>query len=159
MGIIKDVEVVDLTVHEDDRGSLLEYARWMDDDDSQNESHSLVHKFGQVYTVTNPRADVVRAFHCHKVMWDWYSIIAGRALVVLATDNVGGQPTVMRLVMSARKPQLLQIPPGVWHGWMSLDNNTTLLSIASECYDREKPDEERKPWDWMGKDIWRVQNK
>ena len=38
-----------------------------------------------------------------------------------------------------------EMPPGIYHGWMSLEPDTLLLSTASHVYNRDKPDEERIP--------------
>ena len=40
---------------------------------------------------------------------------------------------------------MIVVPPGVYHGWMSLEDDTQLVSTASEVYNREKPDEVRIP--------------
>ena len=47
--MIEGVKVIDLTVHEDDRGYLIEIARHAEDP----EPHGVVHQFGQVYLVGN----------------------------------------------------------------------------------------------------------
>ncbi len=52
------------------------------------------------------------------------------------------------------------MPPGIYHGWMSLAPDTMLLSTASHMYNREKPDEERVPPDTfdrlIGADPWKI---
>jgi dTDP-4-dehydrorhamnose 3,5-epimerase-like enzyme len=72
-------------------------------------------------------------------------------------DGLAGDDVITTL--SARKPQLLIVPPLYWHGWMSLEPNTMLLSLASREYDRDNPDEERIPFDAFGDHIWSVWNK
>jgi dTDP-4-dehydrorhamnose 3,5-epimerase-like enzyme len=47
------------------------------------------------------------------------------------------------------------VPPGVFHGWVALEDGTQLISVASELYDPENPDEERIPWNSFGYD-WSV---
>jgi len=132
------IEVIPLTVHTDDRGYLFEVIRdWHDD-----EEHSVCHEFGQVYIVQNPSRGTIRAFHRHQKMWDWFCIIRGRAKFCFV-DELGQQKVV---VVSARNPKLIVVPPLIYHGWMSLDDDTILLSIASETYNRESPDEERVPY-------------
>lgn len=64
--MIKGVRVIDLTVHEDDRGYLIEIARHANDP----EPHGVVHQFGQVYLVGNPVRGTIRAFHKHHELWD-----------------------------------------------------------------------------------------
>ena len=61
-------------------------------------------------------------------------------------------------ILSDRKPQLLVIAPGVYHGWMSLEDDTQMISTASEVYNRDNPDEERVPFDSFGYD-WNIKFK
>ena len=61
-------------------------------------------------------------------------------------------------VISDRKSGLLVVPPGVYHGWMSLEDDTQMISTASEVYNAEKPDEVRIPPDSFG-DAWSVKGR
>jgi dTDP-4-dehydrorhamnose 3,5-epimerase len=64
----------------------------------------------------------------------------------------------MTVVTGQRNPMLLVIPPGVYHGWMALEDDTQLVSTASEVYNRQNPDEERVPPDAFGYD-WTIKFK
>jgi len=131
------VTVTDLAVHEDDRGLLSELLRT----DSQDFAG-----FGQVYVVHNRTAGTIRAYHRHNVMWDWFIIVKGAAKFRFYDDS-GNTQTV---ISSDHKLRRIAVPPGVWHGWMSLEDDTILLSVASEPYlgyNREgELDEERVDW-------------
>ena len=61
----------------------------------------------------------------------------------------------MTLVIGDRKPILIAVPPGVYHGWMSLEDDTQLIGLASHTYRREDPDEIRVPADHFG-DVWSI---
>jgi len=92
---------------------------------------------------------VVRAFHKHAELHDWFCIVHGAAKFVLVDDRKGG-PTYRKsdvATLSDKSPKLLVVPPGVYHGWMSLAPDTMLLSTASHVYNKTKPDEERIPPD------------
>jgi dTDP-4-dehydrorhamnose 3,5-epimerase len=154
--MIKDVELIPLAVHMDDRGYLIEIARHIDD----KEPHGIVHQFGQVYLVGDMSSGTVRAFHKHHELWDWFFISHGSAKFVLVDDREDS-PTrdeMMTIVSSERKPTLIVVPPGVYHGWMSLEDDTQMVSIASHAYNRENPDEERIPPDSFG-DVWKVKGR
>ena len=154
--MIKDVKVVDLTIHEDDRGYLLEIARHADDP----EPHGIVHQFGQVYLVGDPARGAIRAFHKHNELWDWFCISHGSAKFVLKDDRPDS-PTyeeMMTIIASERKPRLIVVPPGVYHGWMSLEDDTQMVSTASHTYNRENPDEVRIPPDSFG-EVWEVKGR
>jgi len=141
--VIKDVKKIDLIAHVDDRGYLIEILRSSDD---------YFTKFGQVYLVGNFARGVIRAFHKHNVLWDFFFISHGAAKFIFVDDRENS-PTykeVNTFVVSSRNPSLLVVPPGVYHGWMSLEDDTQLISTASEVYNRESPDEVRVPPDSLG---------
>lgn len=154
--MIKDVQVVPLVAHMDDRGYLIEIARRADDP----EPHGVVHRFGQVYLVGDMVRGTVRAFHKHKELWDWFFISHGSAKFVLVDDREDS-PTkdeMMTIVIGQRKPALIVVPPGVYHGWMSLEDDTQMVSTASHTYNHQQPDEVRIPPDSFG-DLWTVEGR
>ena len=65
---------------------------------------------------------------------------------------------LMTIMASARKPRLIVVPPGVYHGWMSLEDDTQMVSTASHVYNHKKPDEMRIPPDAFG-DVWTVKGR
>ena len=148
---INDVSFVPLVAHVDDRGYLIEILRATDPHFTQ---------YGQVYIVGDVAKGTIRAFHKHQVLWDWFFISHGAAKFVLVDDREESSTyqEVNIFVTSGRNPALIAIPPGVYHGWMSLEDDTQLISIASEVYNREKPDETRIPPDAFG-DLWTVQGR
>jgi len=154
--MIEGVHLIPLTVRADDRGYLIEIARRTGD----GEPHAVIHKFGQVYLVGDVTRGTVRAFHKHEVLWDWFFISHGSAKFVLKDDRPDS-PTygeMMTIVTGERNPMLIVVPPGVYHGWMALEDDTQMVSIASETYNREKPDEVRIPPDSFG-DVWTVKGR
>jgi dTDP-4-dehydrorhamnose 3,5-epimerase len=149
--IIDGVSAVPLTAHVDDRGYLIEILR-------ANDAHFT--KFGQVYLVGNAKAGTIRAFHKHEELWDWFFISHGAAKFVLEDDRPRSLSygTIQTIVVSERNPTLVVVPPGVFHGWMSLTDDTQLISTASEIYDRHHPDEVRIGPDSFG-DVWTVRGR
>jgi len=149
--MIEGVKLVNLVAHVDDRGYLIEILRATDD-------HFT--KFGQVYVVGDMTRGTIRAFHKHDVLWDWFFISHGSAKFALRDDRPDS-PTYEQTetyVITQRNPALLVVPPGVFHGWMSLEDDTQLISTASEVYNREKPDEVRVPPDSFGYN-WEIQGR
>jgi len=136
---IKDLKVIDLNLHSDDRGDLFEVIHNYD-----------INKFGQVYIVQNRVKGIIRAFHKHHKLWDYFCILHGSAKFVFEKD---GQ--IDTVVLTARKPKLIVVPAGVYHGWMSLEDDTILMSTASELYNKENPDEERISYESFGK-VWDI---
>lgn len=62
------------------------------------------------------------------------------------------------IILTQRNPSLIVVPPGVYHGWMALEDNTLLISTASEVYNHRKPDETRVPYNSFGYD-WSIKFK
>lgn len=149
--MIEGVKIIRLEPHVDDRGYLIEIIRATDE-------HFT--KFGQVYLVGDFTKGTIRAFHKHKVLWDWFFISHGSAKFVLKDDRPDS-PTygeMMTVVIGERNPSLIAVPPGIYHGWMALEDDTQMVSTASEVYNREKPDEVRIPPDSFG-DVWTVKGR
>ena len=143
--------VINLTRHVDDRGDLCELYRNSWEAMKDNDEKSL--NANQVYTVFDPAPYVVRAFHRHEELWDLFHIAYGSAkfhlipgpkeFPIKGNAEVGDKRKMVTVTLSARKPQLLIVPPLWWHGWISLEENTLLVSIASHEYNAKTPDEER----------------
>ncbi|KPK40743.1 MAG: hypothetical protein AMJ78_06905 [Omnitrophica WOR_2 bacterium SM23_29] len=149
--MIEGVKQIELKAHVDDRGYLIEILRSSDE-------HFT--KFGQVYLVGNFSKGTIRAFHKHNILWDWFFISHGAAKFILVDDRKESKTykQMDTFVVSSRNPSLIVVPPGVYHGWMSLEDDTQLISTASEVYNREKPDEMRISPDSFG-DIWQVKGR
>ena len=94
------------------------------------------------YVVSNHRAGFVRAWHAHKLEGKNVIVVAGAAIVCTVQINNWECPSkdmlVHRVVLSAAKPAIFQIPPGYANGFMTLTADTKLLffSTASieECH-------------------------
>ena len=149
--MIEGVELVPLVAHVDDRGYLIEILR-------NTDPHFT--KFGQVYLVGNPARGAVRAFHKHDALWDWFFIARGTAKFILRDDRPDSRTyeEMASFVVGERNPALLVIPPGVYHGWTSLEDDTLMISTGSEVYNRAQPDEVRVPPDSFGAD-WTVKGR
>ncbi|MBN1687621.1 MAG: dTDP-4-dehydrorhamnose 3,5-epimerase family protein [Candidatus Omnitrophica bacterium] len=148
---INGVQLIPIQAHHDDRGYLMEIFRKTD---------PCFNKFGQVYLVGNMTRGTIRAFHKHEVLWDYFFISHGSAKFALRDDRPDSPTYEMMntFVIGDRKPGLLVIPPGVFHGWMSLQDDTQMISIASEVYNHANPDEVRVPPDSFGF-VWEVKGR
>lgn len=148
---IKGVKIIHLINRGDDRGILTEVFR--------NSWDLMSHSIRQVYTVTDPVRGTIRAYHKHEELWDLFSIINGSSKFSLIDDRKDSETYNQQdtIVLSTRMPCLLVVPPKIFHGWESLEDNTILLSIASHEYNREKPDELRKPYNFIGGKEWGIQ--
>lgn len=146
---INGLEIIPLKTHFDDRGYLFEIIHNYD-----------MPKFGRVYTAANPTRGTIRAFHKHYVSWDYFCILKGSAKFVFVDDRKES-PTFKQqeaIVISEKSPKLIIVPIGVYHGWMSLEDDTILLTANSELFNKDKPDESRIPPDSFG-DVWTVKGR
>ena len=159
--LIEGVRVVPLERHIDDRGYLYEIIHTTDD---------FLPKFGQTYVVGSPVRGTIRAFHKHAVLWDYFCVARGTGKFVLARAPDGVvlaaaaagkvlEPEALEVhVLSDRKPSLLIVPPGTWHGWMAVEDETVVVATGSEVYNRANPDEVRVSPDVFG-DVWAVKGR
>ncbi len=150
--MIEDVKTKNLKVIPDERGRLMEILR---------EDDSLFLKFGQVYmTTTYP--EVVKAWHKHEKQKDNVACIKGMIKLVLydAREKSSTYKEVNQFLIGIHNPLLVQIPAGVYHGWMCLSaDEAIIVNIPTEAYNYEHPDEQRLaphdndiPYDWRRKD-------
>ncbi len=150
--MIAGVKTKELRVIPDERGRLMEILRRDDE---------LFQGFGQVYmTTTYP--GVVKAWHKHSKQTDNIACLAGMIKMALY-DGRAGSPThgeINEFYLGVHNPTLVQVPAGVYHGWMCVSEEEALVvNIPTEPYDRANPDEQRLdphkndiPYDWKRKD-------
>ena len=138
--MIDGAKVKDLKVIPDERGLLMEMFR-SDDPDFQ--------KFGQVY-VTMVYPGVVKAWHFHEKQTDHFVCVSGMAKVVLHDAREGSRTRgeTNEFVIGWQRQRMVVIPKGVYHGFMALGTEPSLIvNIPTELYDYENPDEFRRPFD------------
>jgi len=138
--LIDGVRTKTLRLIPDSRGYLMEVLR--DDDD-------LFAGFGQCY-VSATYPGIVKAWHAHSRQTDTFCCVQGNVKVGL-WDGREDSPTYRQseaLVLGEFNRTLLQIPPGVWHGWMCLGTElAVVLNVPDRHYVYDEPDELRRPWD------------
>jgi dTDP-4-dehydrorhamnose 3,5-epimerase len=137
---IQGVRVKNLKVIPDERGWLMEILRCDDE---------LFEKFGQVY-ITTAYPGVVKAWHYHKKQTDNFTCVRGMMKVALY-DARSDSPTrgvLMEFFVGEKKPLLIQVPAGVYHGFKAIGNEIAFfVNIATLPYDYSEPDEYRLPPD------------
>jgi dTDP-4-dehydrorhamnose 3,5-epimerase-like enzyme len=94
----------------------------------------------------------VVAWHRHQKQTDHWFVIKGNLKVGLMDDA----KNVKWVYLSDNNRRVLSIPPGVWHGYMSLgEEETILMYYITSKYDEKNPDEERMTPEESGVD-WSV---
>jgi dTDP-4-dehydrorhamnose 3,5-epimerase len=150
--MIDGVKTKELRVIPDERGRLMEILRRDD---------NLFLNFGQVYmTTTYP--NVVKAWHKHGKQTDNIACIQGMIKLALYDPRESSSTfkETNEFYLGDQNPLLIQIPAGVYHGWMCVSREEAIvINIPTEVYNYEKPDEQRLdphkndiPYDWSRKD-------
>jgi dTDP-4-dehydrorhamnose 3,5-epimerase len=96
------------------------------------------------------RGNAISAWHQHRDRWDYIFVVGGHLRVVLHDPRedspTHGQTDVFHL--SPRRPQLLAVPPWIWHGVQNLLTGVScFVNLFNKPYDYEDPDEYRLPVD------------
>jgi len=151
---IEGVKLKRTDVYFDERGKLIEILRCDD---------ALFKEFGQIYVSTIAH-NAIKAWHSHKQQTDNIFCVKGNIKLVLYDNRKYSRSkgVINELFLGESNPLLVQIPPGVWHGWKGIsDENqeSTVINISDIPYNYFQPDEFRLdpynneiPYDWRRKD-------
>jgi dTDP-4-dehydrorhamnose 3,5-epimerase len=134
---IEGVLINPVAVRVDDRQSLAVYLK------SSDESYR---GFAQSYISTTMQG-VVKAWHYHLKQTDIWYVAAGKIKVGLF-DAREDSPTcgiANSVIMGGGNSVTLSIPPGVFHGYVSLSSEAVLINTTDQPYD--PTDEYRVAWD------------
>lgn len=129
-------EVIDIRLHQDDRGSV--YCA-MD-----NMNHCGIKR---TYVVENLVRGQVRAWHGHQNAHTYMHVIKGSCRLVARIIDPTDQTPDFEAVCSERKPQLFYVPPGYYNGAESLTDGTKILVYSTLSFDEVKKDDVRMSWD------------
>ena len=139
-GLIADVAVNNLKVVRNERGQLMEGIR--SDDEIYN-------GFGQLY-VTTTFPGIIKAWYKHNKQTDLIILDKGHVKLVLFDSREDSDThNKLNIIHSTEdNPKIIQIPPGVWHGFQAMDDQKLkLIHFNSIAYDADDLDEERVPLD------------
>ncbi len=121
---IDGVKIFKKNVISDDRGKILHMLK--------NTDENFV-KFGEIYfSYVFPKK--VKAWHIHKKMTLNYVAVYGKIRLVLFDDRKESKTygKVQEIIISNNNHLLISIPPMIWNGFCSADNNTAVLANCSD---------------------------
>ena len=95
------------------------------------------------YTYMN--ADVISGLHMHRRQTDYFSVAQGSVMVRLVYDD--GRPEE-KFVVSSDTKKTLVIPPGVWHGYKSLEPSILVFYIDQKFSVDDEHRRETKASEW-----------
>lgn len=121
---IQDVKIYQKKVITDDRGKILHMMR---NDDN------YFSKFGEIYfSYVFPKK--IKAWHIHKKMTLNYVSVYGKIKLVLYDDRETSSTKgmIQEIFLSNENHLLVTIPPLIWNGFTSADNNEAILANCSD---------------------------
>ncbi|MEM2293523.1 MAG: WxcM-like domain-containing protein [Nitrososphaerota archaeon] len=139
-------KILDVECHVDDRGFLYQIYGNYDKEFPE---------LKRVYVVGNFSKGIIRGFHKHKEEWKCYFVVNGSAKFVIVDEN----KNISTFVLSSKRPCLLIVPPGYFHGWVSLEENTILIGMSNKTLEQSISDDFRIDPFTFGKDIWEVKHR
>lgn len=108
------------------------------------------------YVVDNGKKGAIRAWHGHKNEAKYIFVVSGDALVGTVSIKNWNKPSkeskVYSFLLSARKPEILYVPPGYANGFKSLTDDAKLIFFSTSTLDESKKDDFR--FDERYWDIW-----
>lgn len=114
----------------------------------------------RIYSTGNFSKGTIRGFHKHKKEKKGFFVTSGSAKFVVVDDRKDSSTykEINTFILSTLNPSVLTVPVGVYTGWMSLQNDTVILGISSEPFDKENPDDERSD-PFAFEDVWKVKDR
>jgi dTDP-4-dehydrorhamnose 3,5-epimerase-like enzyme len=93
--------------------------------------------FGEIYLVAT-RKGALRGNHYHEKTREWFIPVQGEITCLLEEP---GTALRAEFVLSASKPEVLEVPPGIAHALANQGQDTALvLAYADQEYDEQCPD-------------------
>jgi dTDP-4-dehydrorhamnose 3,5-epimerase-like enzyme len=106
----------------------------------------------RIYIIKNFSRGTIRGLHYHKYESKAYVALNGAAKFIIKRPD----QSVLCETISSTCPQILVIPPGYPHGWISLTDRTLLLGMSDKSLEESKEDDQRMDPMELGKEIWEV---
>lgn len=105
-----------------------------EDDRAQRLFMTFPNVQGQInVSYVNSKEHVV-AWHRHKKQTDYWVCLKGSFKVGLGFEKEDGTIEVKWEYLSDKNVRILEIPPGVWHGYKALQNESIMLYSLTEKY-------------------------
>ncbi len=147
-GLIEGVEIKKINIFANDQGYLFEAIR---SDDKIYEG-----KFGQIL-ISEIYPGVIKGLHLHNKQTEYTTCIKGNIKYV-AIKETEKNPIINTFIIGEKNPIIIKTPPGVWHGYMPLENKSaTLVYLMDKPYNIKDKDTEEKDVFAFG-DVWTVKN-
>lgn len=105
------------------------------------------------YMVENHEKGFIRAWHGHKIEAKYVYVVEGSILLGLV--NLETEKVDKKIVLSAKKPTILYIPPNYANGFKTLEDNTKVMFFSTVDMEIAKNDDYR--FEYNKWDIWSIE--
>jgi len=105
-----------------------------EDDRAQRIFMTFPNVQGQINISYVNSKDHVVAWHRHKKQTDYWVCIKGSFKVGLGFEKEDGTTEVKWEYLSDKNSRVLEIPPGVWHGYKALQDESIMFYSLTEEY-------------------------
>ncbi len=95
---------------------------------------------------THMNAGIISGMHMHERQTDYFAVAKGSIMVRLTYDD--GRPEE-KFVVSEHTRRTLVIPPGVWHGYKSLEPSILVFYITQKFNLDDEHRRDTKPEEWL----------
>ena len=145
--IIHDVQIIKKKQLVNDTGKIVHMLR-SDDNNFK--------KFGEIYfSFIYPKK--IKAWHFHKLMTLNYAAVHGGIKLVLYDDRDESKTKgkLQEIILSDQNHYLVSIPPRIWNGFCSINNDLAILANCSDIpHDAEEMvklpfDDSKFPYKWQ----------
>lgn len=114
------------------------------EDDRRRGYYDIVPGLPGDMNFTDMPGGVIAGMHMHKKQTDYFAVISGRVMFRLV-EKSGKEE---RIILSGHSRKTLIIPPGVWHGYKSLEPSVMVFYITQKFNTKDEFKRPTKPSDW-----------
>jgi len=115
------------------------------------------------YHIQGLKRGTIRAFHGHMKEAKYAYVLTGKILLCAVPLDNSQIPSknlhVERFVLDSDNPKIVCIPRGYANGFKFLTKNAQILFFSTKTLEDSKVDDYRFPYDYWGKDIWKVKKR
>jgi len=95
------------------------------------------------FTIHQPQV-IPDELHMHKKQTDYFAVVKGKVLFRLVYK--GGKEE--KFILTDKDHKTLEIPPGVWHGYMALTPSIMVFYISQKYDPKDEFRKKTKPEEW-----------
>lgn len=117
-------------------------------------------KIKRFYQIDLPKKNIIRAFHGHLKETKYVYPVEGSTLLcavkLTSAKNPSKKSHVYKFILSDKKPQIVQVPPGFANGIKSISSTAKVIFFSSSTLSQSLKDDFRFPSDYWGKEVWKT---